>query len=473
MSGGRLRRAWRHRWVRVVSVTVAVAVVAGVATSGWFAYQIGKVPRVPVDLEKAKPGEPQNFLLVGSDSRAFVDGTADAAAFGTEDEVGEPKADTILLVRTFPELDRVAIVSFPRDLFLPIAGTEGEDRINAAVQQGANQLVETIRQNFGISVHRYAQIDFRGFKGLVNAIGGVEISFPAPARDYDEATKRTLTGLDIPTAGCIRLDGDQALAYVRSRHYQQLVDGQWQPDPAGDLNRIQRQQEFIRRSFHETLSRGLLDPRRVNRLIGVARDNVSLDRALGIGDARRFATQFGSLPADALRTYALPTTPGTTPDGAQVLYLDGPGAEPILDVFRGRTVEPPVLLAGGIRVRVENASGRAERVRAAAAFRLAAAGFLVAGVGDAAPVATTTVRFAPGQEESAALVAGRIAGPSSVVADPSLQEVDVVLTLGRDWQAINEQAPEPPPASTTTTSAAPPTDATGTTTTTKAPVPTC
>ena len=465
MSGGRLRRAWRRRWVRVIAALTALVLVVAAAGGGWLAYRYSRLHREQVDsLATVERGAPQNFLLVGSDSREFVDGAADVAAYGTADEVGAPHADTILLVRTFPDLGRVAIVSFPRDLWLPIAGTGGEDRINAAVQQGAGQLVATITENFGVPVHHYAQIDFRGFKALVNAVGGVEIPFPAPSRDFDEATQKTLTGLDIPTPGCIRLDGDQALAYVRSRHFQQLIDGRWQPDPAGDLNRIQRQQDFIRRTFRQTLARGLLDPRRINRLLQVAQDNVTLDDALGWRDARSFMNQFGGLRPDALRSYALPTTPGTTPSGAQVLYLEAAAADPVLDVFRGRIVEPPVVLAGGVRVRVENGSGRSEQVRAAAAYRLAAAGFVLAGVGDAPATEATTIRVGPGSEAAAELVAAHLVGSAALVPDAAVD--GVVLVLGRDWQGVSETAKEPPPTTTTTAPAAPPAAPDGTTTTT-------
>ena len=165
---------------------------------------------------------------------------------------------------------------------------------------------------------------------------------------------------------------------------------------------------------------------------------------------------------DALRTYALPTTPGTTPAGAQVLFLDAPGAEPILDVFRGRTIEPPVVLAGGVRVRVENASGRSEQVRAAAAYRLAAAGFLLAGLGDAPTTDATTIRFGTGNDAAAAVLASHLVGPSQVAADASVE--GVVLVMGRDWQGVSATAKDPPP---TTTTVAPPGD--GPSATTAAP----
>jgi LCP family protein required for cell wall assembly len=448
MSGGRVRRVWRRRSVKVVAGLVALVLVLTVAAAGWLVYRYRQLHRVDVaGLTEAESGEPQNLLLVGSDSRAFVDGTADVSAYGTEDEVGEPHADTILLVRVFPDLHRVAMVSIPRDPYVPIAGTGGEDRINAAVQGGPDRLVQTISDDFGVEIHHYATIDFRGFKGVVNAVGGVEVYFPAPARDFDTDLGRTLTGLDIPNPGCIRLDGDQALAYVRSRHYQQLVDGEWQSDPAGDLNRIQRQQDFIRRTFRQSLSKGLLDPRRIDKLLTAARDNVTLDQQVGFTDVRSFGSQFHSLKPDALDGYTLPTTPFTTGAGAQVLRLDAVAADPILDVFRGKTVQPVVDVPSSVRLRVENGSGRPGETRAAA-YRLAAAGFAVTGIGDAPRSPTTIIRYGAGQEAAATLVRARVVGPVELRSEPELQGIDVVLVVGRDWKGVTEETA----AAATTTS---------------------
>lgn len=453
----RLRPLWRHRWAKVVAITTAVLLVAGAAGGGWIVWRYSQVERYHhLAVERAPDGDPQNFLLVGSDSRAFVEGAADATAYGTAEEVGAPHADTILLVRIFPALDRVAMVSFPRDLWLDIPGTGGQDRINTTVDGGPDRLIRTITENFGIPVHHYAQIDFRGFKGLVNAIDGVNVYFPAPVRDWDRDLGRTLTGLDIPNAGCVRLDGDQALAYVRSRHYEQLVEEEWQPDPAGDLNRIQRQQDFIRRTFHQALSKGLLDPRRVDKLLSVAIRNVTLDDSLGFRDLVRLGGQFRSLTPDALQTYALPTTPGTTAGGASVLYLDAEAAQPVFDVFRGRTVEPPTTLVSSVRVQVLNASGRSGEVRVAA-YRLAAAGFSVPGIGTL-PVRLdrTRIRFGTGQEAAAELLAAQVLPRPELVGDPTIVGVDVVLDIGRDWQRVVDpgEAAAADPAATTTSSAA-------------------
>lgn len=476
---GRLRRAWQHRSVRIAAVTVSVVVVATTAGAGWLAWRYNQVarlevePLVPEDEEAGASG-PENFLLVGSDSRAFVEGGAEATAYGTEDEVGPPHADTILLVRTFPDRNRVAMVSFPRDLWLPIAGTGEEDRINAAVQGGPDRLVRTITENFDIPIHHYAQIDFRGFKGLVNAIDGVRVPFPAPVRDFDRKAGRTQSGLDIPNPGCVRLDGDQALAYVRSRHYEQLIEGEWQPDPAGDLNRIQRQQDFLRRTFHQALSKGLLDPRRVDRLLTVAIENVSLDDTLGLRDLVALVGQFRSLTPDSLQSYVLPTIPGETSGGAQVLFLDEAAARPVLDVFRGVSTEPTETLPSTIRVRVLNASGSRRDMRASA-FRLAAAGFNVPGMGEhGARLDRTRIRYGSGQEAAAELLARHLMPHPELVADPEIEGVDVVLDIGRDWVRVLEPsevapappgpraAPEAPPSSAdaTTSTTAPPPEAT-------------
>ena len=461
---GRLRRAWRHRSVKVVVVLLVVGLVASVAGAGWFVYRYNQVERVGVDnLSEASEG-PQNFLLVGSDSRAFVEGDADTQSFGTAEEVGDPRADTILLVRTFPDTDRVAMVSFPRDLYLPIAGTGGEDRINVAVQGGADRLVATISENFGIPIHRFAQIDFEGFQGLVDAIGGVTIPFPTPVRDWDREKNLNPTGLDIPNPGCVRLNGGQALAYVRARHFEQLIEGTWQADPACDLNRIQRQQDFIRRTFHQTLSKGLLDPRRIDKLLTVAIQNVTLDDSLGWGDLGDLIGEFRSLTPDSLQSYVLPTSPETTASGAQVLRLDGAAAEPIFDVFRGKTDEPATTLASTIRVQVLNASGRSGEVRAAA-FRLAAAGFNVANIGEL-PVRRdrTRLRFGTGQDQAAEIVAARLSPRPEIVGDPTILGVDVVLDIGRDWDRVLEPAEASEVlTATTTTAAAPPPDAATTT----------
>src|SRR5699024_9148202 len=101
----------------------------------------------------------------------------------------------------------------PRDLYVPIPGS-GSGRINEAIEIGGPELlIETIRDYLGIPINHYAQVDFYGFRRLVAAIDGVEVWFPNPARD-------TMSDLNVPEAGCVRLDPDNALGFVRSRAFQ-------------------------------------------------------------------------------------------------------------------------------------------------------------------------------------------------------------------------------------------------------------
>lgn len=463
-----LRTIWRRRWVKVTAGASALVVFGVAAFGGLLVYrylQIDRVELPPGTLHPEEHREPQNFLIIGTDSRTFVEVDAEADAYGTAADVGAPKADVILVARTFPDDDRVALVSFPRDLWVPIAGTNGSSRINVALGGGPERLIATLNEDFGIDIHHVVVIDFRGFKGLVNAVGGVDVYFASPVRDWDREKNLSPTGLDIREAGCVRLDGDVALAYVRSRHYERFVDGEWQQDPTGDLNRIARQQDFIRRTLRRALSRGFDDPRRLNSVAASVTDFVELDENLGVFDILRFGEDFRSLSADSLETYSLPTEPGVAVGGAQVLFLQEAAAQPVLDVFRGIVDRPSVLLPGSVRLRIVDATGGRSTL-SGAAFRLAAAGFIVAGTGNAAEQsARSTIRYGEGQGGKAELLAQSLVAEVELVEDPELVGVDLVLALGRDFRGVKEV----PAAVTTSTTA---TTALSDTTTSGLPAPT-
>ena len=455
-----MRGLWRRGWVKLVAGFVALVVVFVAASGGLLAYRYSQIDRIDLPegtLDDEQHDAPQNFLLIGSDSRAFVAVDQEAESYGTAEEVGAPKADTILVARTFPDEQRIALVSFPRDLWVPIAGADESGRINTAIEGGTARLVDTLRDNWDIPIHHVVQIDFRGFKGLVNAVGGVDVYFASPVRDWDREQNLSPTGLDIREAGCARLNGDVALAYVRSRHYETFIDGHWVSDPTGDLNRIARQQDFIRRTLRQALSRGLGDPRKIERIAASADDLVQLDHGLGLTDLARFGRNFRSLSADALETYSLPTRPGVTSGGAQVLYLETAAADAVLDVFRGKVPRPVSLLAGSVRMNVVESAGERGRLRAAA-FRLAAAGFIIANAGDSSDRSDKTViSYGAGQRAKAELLATWLEGDVVLQQDDGLVGVDVVLLLGRDFAGVKESVAPAPTATTTLPSTEAPT----------------
>ncbi|HEX4980048.1 MAG TPA: LCP family protein, partial [Ilumatobacteraceae bacterium] len=183
-------------------------------------------------------GPAENYLLVGSDTREGVDPNApDFGGIGDTSDVGGRRSDTIMILRREKD-GGAALLSLPRDLWVEIAGTGESNRINSAYTEGPQRLASTITQSLGIPIHHYVEVDFVGFKRIIDEIGGVEICIEFATRDLH-------TGLALQP-GCQKLDGVQSLAYARSRYYEEFRDGDWRIDPRADLGRIERQQLFMR-----------------------------------------------------------------------------------------------------------------------------------------------------------------------------------------------------------------------------------
>ncbi|MGE0795009.1 MAG: LCP family protein [Acidimicrobiia bacterium] len=345
------RRSWPQRLLIAFNVGLIAAFLAGAGGLGYFRWRFDRIPRIDAAVEATEEAlGPQNFLLVGSDTRAAVEpDSEDEDGFGgVEASDGSGHSDVVMLVRVDPRVDQAWMLSFPRDLWVEIPG-KGPNRINVAFRgdadagvSGADLLIATLRQNFGIPVNHFAQVDFFGFEDLVDAIGGVTIHLPGPVRDLDTSVSPAVnvSGLDIGSAGCVELNGEQALQYVRSRHFQtQRPDGTWVADRTSDLGRITRQQDFIRRAVDKVVGPGVLNPLKLNELVGVAERSVVLSASIEIDDLLDLAEGYRSLTSGGPAQFAIPTVAVTRPrTGAQVLELDpskGAELEAILDVFRG------------------------------------------------------------------------------------------------------------------------------------------
>jgi LCP family protein required for cell wall assembly len=431
----RLRRTWPQRLLIAFNLALIVLCLTGAGGLGYFYYQFGNLPRIDLAphtlAQSAPPGEPQNFLLVGSDSRAFVDNTADQKAFGNSAATGGQRADTIILVRVDPQTHRAAMVSFPRDLWIPIAPDGHNQRINTAFEAGPQQLIQTISANFNIPIHHYAQVDFKGFQGLVDAVGGVKIYLATPVRDR-------VTGLNIHDTGCVQLHGDQALAYVRSRHFQYQEKGRWKSDPTGDLGRITRQQDFIRRALREALSKGLTNPARLNRLVNVGLKNVKVSKSLDLKDVVNLGKNFRSLSPETLQQYSLPVT-NTRVGAAAVLKImdkDKAAADKIFEVFRGT---PPAgaqeVQPSAVTARVLNGSGTTGQAGDTSAA-LQQARFTVSSPGTTARTSRTVIRYGAGQQAKAQLLERYLVAGADIQEYPGLEGVDVVLVTGSDFAGV-------------------------------------
>ena len=328
MPGSRLRRP-------PTGLALGLAVLVGAAGSAGVLYSARErsddVERVP-DLEEvlaANDGPAENFLVVGSDSREGVDiGDEENASIGDEAEVSGQRSDTIMVLRRDKE-GGASLLSLPRDLWVPIAGTDHSAKINSAYNEGPQRLARTVTESLGIPIHHYVEIDFGGFTRLVDEIGGVEICVKNSAQDEN-------TGLRL-NPGCQVLNGEQALAFARSRHYQEFIDGEWREDPrAPDLGRIARQQLFIRTAVTKLLRQVRRQPFKLGELIGAATGSVRIDEDVDPVDA---ADALRGAAEEGLATYTLPVN-GIDIEGQSALEL-ADGAEPILDYFRGVAPAPP------------------------------------------------------------------------------------------------------------------------------------
>ncbi len=272
----------------------------------------------------------ENFLLVGSDSREGADPTApDYGGIGPATGVGGHRSDTIMVLRRDRNGGPAALLSIPRDLWVTNAVSGQQGRINSAYQDGPATLIQTVQQSLGIPIHHYVEIDFQGFKSLVDSIGGVQICFPTPARDEH-------TGLNITAPGCYVLDGIQSLAYARSRYYETLENGVWVRDGTSDLGRTKRQRLFVNTALQATIASIKGNPFRTGDLLAAGTGAVRIDDGLDVlGTAGALRGVLGA----GLQPYSLPVVPHTV-DGNAVLLL-GDTANVVLDYFKGVAGSPP------------------------------------------------------------------------------------------------------------------------------------
>lgn len=271
----------------------------------------------------AADGSAENYLLVGSDSREGSDpNAADFGGIGDTADVQGRRSDTIMILRQEKDGSGAALMSVPRDLLVTIAGSGKRDRVNSAYSDGVGVLAATITEDLGIPINHVVDIDFFGFKEVVDAVGGVTICFEYDTRDLN-------SGL-VQQAGCNELDGVEALAYARSRNYEEFRDGQWVKDPTADLGRIVRQQAFISTIVNSTLTELKSDPFLAASLIEAVGGSLRIDRGLDpIGAAGTLRQAFST----GLATYQLDVR-GEDFNGKAVLRVND-SSKPVLDYFRG------------------------------------------------------------------------------------------------------------------------------------------
>lgn len=312
--GFRVPRLKLRRVLLVVAILLVVCLLGGFL---WARSIFNSIERVETDGELSSPSSGTNYLIVGSDSREAVDGTASGINDG--DFPGGQRADTMLVLHV--EGGETKMMSIPRDLYVTMADTGDQGKINGAFNGGAPRLLRTIKDNLDLPIDRYVEVDFVSFGGLVDALGGVTIDFPHPA--YDQTT-----GLLVEQAGPNELTGDEALAYVRSRHYVEVIDGVDTPDGTGDLGRMVRQQRFLTAVFGKLSD--TKNPISLLRAFDKTSEGLRIDDDMGLFDALRLGwTLRGGLDPEPLE---LTFTEDRNDSGA-VLILNEEASKPVLDQF--------------------------------------------------------------------------------------------------------------------------------------------
>jgi LCP family protein required for cell wall assembly len=318
------------RWPFAVGGAVLFAAAGTLGLSGSIGGAVGDMPRLEgvAAVLSDDSTTVDNYLLVGTDSREGIDPSdPDYASIGSSSDVGGTRTDTMMVVRHDRTDGSLAVMSLPRDLWLRLGDSDRYNRINTARQSGADVLVRTVQRALEIPVHHYVEVDFAGFRSVVDAIGGVEICLEHPARDRR-------VGLRL-RAGCQSLDGLTALRYARSRHLEERIDGSWESDGSSDIGRSRRQRAFLSALASSAARNAAANPMSTGRILGALAGAISVDGDL---DGLDLVSTMRELSGSSTRSLSLPVVPGMAGDAAVVRI--GERSRPYLDYFAGTGPEP-------------------------------------------------------------------------------------------------------------------------------------
>lgn len=448
------RRLTPAGWVGVV--LTGVLVVVTLSAYGYYRSIYGELKQSDLtgQLGTDRPRETGalNVLLIGSDSR---DG--DNKKYGALSQGKGERTDTIMLLHLSPDRDKATMISFPRDSMVMMPECElrgggvrpaGIGQINSAFNDGGVACtIKTLEALTDIHINHFVKVDFTGFKGIIDAIKGIEICLPKAVNDPQA---KFVLG-----PGKHVVNGEQALGYVRTRYA--LGDG-------SDLSRIQRQQVFLTKVMEKVTDGGLLtDPIALDAFLRAAIKAVTVDSELTPERMLEIANSVSGMTAKELKGITVPTEP--YPADKNRVQFSEPAASDFFkrvreDVEVTATKGPaapssaPKVKNEQVRVQVLNATGEQGKA-GVVAEELAAQGFVVTHVGNAAPADTTTIRYAkkdaaqgPAYAEAVAArlskdkrtpVAGKVrpvsAEPYKSAATPP-PGPSVQLVIGADWPGV-------------------------------------
>ncbi|MEV7419362.1 LCP family protein [Streptomyces sp. NPDC089919] len=313
----------RRRILRWVGLAMALFVLAG-AGAAWWLYRkldanITADTTAAGELERYEKERPalvvrgaQNILLIGSDTRAG----ADNAKYGRDR--GTQRSDTTILLHLAADGRSATAVSIPRDLMAAIPSCRTPDGTRTREQfaqfnwafefGGAACTIRTVENMTGIRIDHHMVVDFRGFKKMVDAIGGVEVCLKQPVDDAEAKLK-------LP-AGRQTLHGEQALGFVRARY--SLGNG-------SDTDRMGRQQQFLAALVTKVQSNGvLLNPAKLYPLLDAATSSLTTDPGLAsLRDLYELVRGMREIPTDRTQFLTVPRQPyAANPNRDELLEPD-------------------------------------------------------------------------------------------------------------------------------------------------------
>lgn len=462
-------KARRHRGRNAAIITAGVIAIAGIAGYSYVRYRYGQITKISVgNLTKQQSNQPENILIVGSNSRAALNGKQ-ASSFGSASQVGGARSDVTMILHLDPKTKKASLVSIPRDLFMPIPGSNLSNRVDSALNQGPSMLVKTVEQDLGINISHYVELNFDTFQNIVQTLGGLKMYFPYPVKD-------AYSGLNVQTTGCHYLNGFQALAVVRARHLEyKTSSGTWVEDPLGDLSRIRRDHEFLRVLMASVKQKGISNPITLNSIISSVAPDLHVDSGFSLSDMISLASTFRHLNPNSLPTATLPVAlvNNFTYNGApygDVVYPAQPQDQSIINQYL--EIPNPTVKKSSYSITVLNGSGIASQA-STVATQLKSDGFRVSSTGNTKILAKnveTIIKYQAGHLQEAEQLRNELSGSvimgqaSANIATPVELITGTTLTVAKPTTSTTSNT------SATTTGAKTTTSTTSTTATTIAPV---
>jgi LCP family protein required for cell wall assembly len=392
----------RHPVVSVLAI-LATLTITFVSLSAYAAYRnvydsIHHLTVTSGELGKRPPklNGSENILIIGSDSRSGTRGKYGRGIQGS-------RSDTSMLLHISPTHTGATVISFPRDTMVPIYSCEADghghpgqqaqlgvlEQLNSTFSFGGPAcLWRTLEQITRIHIDHFVEVDFGGFKSIVNDVGGVPVCIPYAIKD--PASK-----LNLP-AGKSVVHGDQALAFVRERHI----------GYGSDLQRINRQQVFLASLAQKIKqSSSLSNPTKLYSLVHDIASSLTTDSGLTFTDMYAIANSLKGLSTSSLQFIMAPVVP-YPPNPNDLVEFSQPSADALFSAIakdnhilktarraaHAKAQPLPTVKPGQVQLQVLNGTS-VPGLAATTASQLTARGFKVAGYGNATTVSTTTIEY--------------------------------------------------------------------------------